>query len=351
MSTKTPVAVHRSEQTRHEKGRPDHVLVVEPRQRPPERILTLALHQAGVVSTDQTQRMGLSRGVRTRLLREGRWLPVGRGVYAVSGQPPSWEGLAWAGCLLGGDAARLGPIASARGHGLLDADPLPIDVLVPIGRNARTAGPWTFQQETPGLRGAATVGSPPRLTVEDTLLDLCATGTETELLGWVTTAVQKRLVTPRRLALAAQRRSRLRHRGLLMELVVDTAKGAESSLEIRYLRDVERAHGLPHGRRQASRTGLPYLHDVDYDPCTVLVELDGRKGHEGRGRFRDMNRDNLNVLAGRWTLRYGWFDVLDHPCGVAWQVAQKLVDTGWTGLPVRCRRCSRLDLTDLTPVQ
>ena len=303
-----------------------------------------------MVSTAQTEGLGLTRGVRTRLLREGRWLQVGRGVYSVSGQPPGWEGLAWAGCLLGGDSARLGPIASARGHGLLDLDPTPIDILVPLGRNARVAGPWTFSQEVPRLRRSATVGSPPRLTVEDTLLDLCASGTETELLGWVTTAVQKRLTTPRRLGAAAEERSRLRHRSLLMDLVADTAKGAESPLEIRYLRDVERAHGLPDGARQRSRTGLPYLQDVDYDPYAVLVELDGRKGHSGSGRFRDMNRDNLHVLARRWTLRYGWFDVLDHPCHVAWQVAQVLVDAGWPGLPVRCRRCSRLDVTALTPV-
>ena len=303
-----------------------------------------------MVSTGQTERAGLTRGVRARLLREGQWVTVGRGVYAVSGSPPGWEGLAWAGCLLGGDDARLGPMASARGHRLLDKDPEPIDVLVPLGRNVRVAGPWTFLQETPGLRRSATVGSPPRLTVEDTLLDLCPVGTEAELVGWVASAVQKGLTTPRRIGAAAEQRNRLPHRQLLMDLVADTAKGAESALEIRYLRNVERAHGLPTGARQQSRTGLPYLRDVDYDPCALIVELDGRKGHEGAGRFRDMNRDNLHVLAQRWTMRFGWFDVVDHPCLVAWQVAQALVDRGWTGLPVRCHRCARLDLTDLTLV-
>jgi hypothetical protein len=343
-------SVHKPGGRRH--GRPcrHHVLVVEPRQRPPERILTLALHQGGVVSTAQAERLGLTRGVRTRLLREGLWWPVGRGVYAVSGRPPDWDGLAWAGCLLGGEGARLGPLASARDHGLLQTDPVPVDVLVPLGRNVRVPGPWDFVQETAGVRRSATVGSPPRLTVEDTLLDLCGRGTETELLGWVTTALRERLTSPRRLASAAEERGRLRHRRFLMDLVGDAAAGAESPLEIRYLRDVERPHGLPPGRRQLSRYGLPFHTDVDYDPYALLVELDGRKGHEGRGRFRAMNRDNLHVLARRWTLRYGWFDVLDHPCAVAWQVAQVLVDAGWPDLPTRCRRCSGLDLAALTPV-
>ena len=37
-------------------------------------------------------------------------------------------------------------------------------------------------------------------------------------------------------------------------------------MEVRFLRDVERAHGLPRGRRQAaSVAGRLRLHDVAYD--------------------------------------------------------------------------------------
>ena len=41
---------------------------------------------------------------------------------------------------------------------------------------------------------------------------------------------------------------------------------------------------------------LPYRTDVDYEEYGLLVELDGRRGHDGAGRFRDMNRDNRHVL-------------------------------------------------------
>ncbi|WP_197429858.1 hypothetical protein [Auraticoccus cholistanensis] len=69
-----------------------------------------------------------------------------------------------------------------------------------------------------------------------------------------------------------------------------------------------------------------------------MVELDGRF-HEGAGRFRDMRRDNLAMLSGQRTLRFGWPDVTQRPCEAASQVATLLVDGGWGGLFRRCRRC------------
>jgi hypothetical protein len=46
------------------------------------------------------------------------------------------------------------------------------------------------------------------------------------------------------------------------------------------------------------------------------------------------------------TLRYGWYDVTDNPCAVAWQVATVLRSCGW---PVEfrwCGRCRTLAETD-----
>ena len=60
-----------------------------------------------------------------------------------------------------------------------------------------------------------------------------------------------------------------------------------------------------------------------------------------------MNRDNLHALIGALTLRYGWFDVADRPCGVAWQVYRALAQRGYTGTFRRCRRCAAVPETDL----
>jgi hypothetical protein len=114
---------------------------------------------------------------------------------------------------------------------------------------------------------------------------------------------------------------------------------------MRFLHDVERPHGLPRGDRQQSRRGLPYASDVGYDDYQLLVELDGRKGHECVGLFRDMKRDNQFALIEWITLRYGWFDVVHRPCVIAFEIAAALVARGWTGLPTRCFRC--VNATDL----
>ena len=100
----------------------------------------------------------------------------------------------------------------------------------------------------------------------------------------------------------------------------------------------------PGGPAAVSR-GLPYVSDVGYDAYRVLVELDGREGHQGTGRFRDMWRDNRFALLDCLTLRYGWFDVVERPCEAAWQLAAALIEGGWTGLPTRCDRCRRADFT------
>jgi hypothetical protein len=139
-------------------------------------------------------------------------------------------------------------------------------------------------------------------------------------------------------------------RRLVEGLLADVAEGAQSPLELRYRNDVERAHGLPTGTRQAARrsgrleaTARSYR-DVLYDDFGLVVELDGKAGHVDRGRLRDLRRDNVTTLRGERTLRYGWFDVTEEPCLSAFQVAAGLRLGGWTGLPTRCWRC--LDVPD-----
>jgi very-short-patch-repair endonuclease len=312
---------------------------VKARHELPVAVAQLAEAQAGVVSREQIDLLGVSAGLRERLLREGWWRSVARGVYYTARSHPTWNGLAWAGLLIGGDRARLGPRASGFLHNLTDEAPRPVDVLVPVGRSARVGGEWHFSRERPGARSARTVGTPPHLTVEDTVLDLSATTSEADLVALVTKAVQGRRTTSRRLLDAMNRRSRYRHRKLLADILGDVAAGVESPLEMKFLHQVERPHGLPRGKRQRSRCGLPYVSDVGYDEYRILVELDGRTGHEGVGRFRDMNRDNQFALIEWLTLRYGWYDVVNRPCQVAFQIAAALVMRGWNGVPTRCSWC------------
>ena len=73
----------------------------------------------------------------------------------------------------------------------------------------------------------------------------------------------------------------------------------------------------------------------------IPVELDGRLGHTGMGRFRDMRRDNSATTDGLATLRYGKADVFGIPCEVAQEVGLNLARLGWHGSPRHCDRCRR----------
>lgn len=281
-------AIHRFWSMRHASLSHPQTLDVRARHEIPSALTELAEAQAGVISREQVHLLGVSDAVTTRLLREGRWRLMAHGIYYTAGTQPTWDGLAWAGVLIGGAAARLGPQASGFLHRLVDDAPRPVDVLVPVGRSARVGGEWHFSREHPGARSARSVGAPPRLTVEDAVLDLSAPAGEADLVALITKAVQSRRTTPRRLHEALDARSRYAHRQLLADILGDVAAGAESPLEMRFLHDVERPHGLPRGDRQRRRHGLAYISDVGYDEYQILVELDGRTGHEGVGRFRDM---------------------------------------------------------------
>lgn len=318
---------------------------VKPRQDPSPSLLRLAAAQDGVLTTGQAAGCGLSRHAVARLVDQAHWRRVGIGVIYTAPNPPPWEALAWAGILVGGDSARLGPESSAYLHQLRSKPPTPIDILT-VGQ-VRAHGPWRFRRDRPGVRLPRSLGAPPRLTVEDAVLDLSQTGTAAETVHLVTKAVQDRLTTPERLLSSLEHRMRHRHRAVLRAILLEVADGANSALELTYCRDVERAHGLPRAQRQKSRLRLPYQSDVGYDEYQLLVELDGRDGHQGSGRFRDMWRDNRFALRAWLTLRYGWFDVVDRPCLVALQVWSALAERGWPQPFQRCSRCRNVPEAEL----
>lgn len=313
---------------------------MHPRQPVPEALTRLAQLQDGVVSREQAIGHGLSPSGVSRLVRDGFWVRLDRGIYLTAATSPTWPALAWAGVLIGGDAARLGGLAAAHLSGLVTDPPPSIDVLIPTtSSRPRISGPWCFLRERPGARLPRTVGAPPRLTIEDTVLDLVGDPDcgDREAVDWLTRAVNSRRTTPQRILRAAQNRHFIRQRALISAVLDDVAAGARSPLEVDYLHLVERAHGLPAGRRQASRRGTEV--DVLYEDYGLLVELDGRLGHTGMGRFRDMRRDNAATSDGLATLRYGKADVFGTPCAVAEEVGHNLRRRGWEDAAHRCDRC------------
>ena len=144
------------------------------RQAIPTALRRLAALQDGVISREQAIGHGFGESAIRRVVRQGVWRRISPGIYltATLEQIP-WPALAWAGVLIGGDAARVGGIAAAHLHGLVPEPPSRLQILVRAsGAVPKVTGPWDFRRERPAARLPTTGGSPPRLSIEDTVLDL-----------------------------------------------------------------------------------------------------------------------------------------------------------------------------------
>lgn len=296
-------------------------------------ILDLAEAQSGVLSCQQVLDLGGSDALIRRMLRDGHWHRIAAGVLATT-MSTTWLGLVWAGILVAGPSAVVGGAAGAHLHGI-GPEPERIDIWVP-DRSPRSRSPWFFHRSARTGRG-----EPPRASLEQASLDLCASDDPDGIAATLATTLSTRRTSVRSLRSLALATPTLRHRKMILGMLEDVGSGAESALEVRYLRDVERAHGLPVGRRQVS-VSTSTRSDVGYLEHLVLVELDGRLGHDGEGVWRDWARDNDHALAEYTTLRYGWSDVVRRPCEVAWQVGEVLRQRGWTGVLHRCRSCRKV---------
>ena len=174
------------------------------------------------------------------------------------------------------------------------------------------------------------------------MLDLGLTHGSDRAIALAAKAIGLELTTPQRLRGAVLLRPRQRDRSLLLEVLAEVADGCESPAERRYVRDVERAHGLPRGRRQ-TRYGGAGRRDVEYEGG-VVVEIDGRLGHSAWADVqRDGRRDRRTLASGRVTLRCYWTDLVPTACALAGDVSQVLRSRGWAGRPRRCGPSCTLD--------
>lgn len=263
-------------------------------------------------------------------------------VYVSHTGRPSRRQLEWAAVLACAPAA-LHRESALDAHGMTrDRGPTrhhePIHVLVE--RDRRISAPTGVVLERVADHAAWVQDHrwPPRATVEFALLKAASGRDEAGAVALLSDAVHQGLTTAGRLGETIGALPRLRRRALLTEVLADVAAGTRSVLERRYLRDVERAHGLPTGQRQLrERTGSGVVcRDVRYPGQRTLVELDGAFGHrDSVDRWSDLQRDLDASLTDHVTLRPGWAQVLE-PCRLASIVATVLRQRGWEDAAREC---------------
>jgi hypothetical protein len=316
-------------------------VVNEHKRHADDAIAATLKRQAGVVSLRQLEAAGVTAATVRARVRAERWQRCARGVYATFTGELSWLQRVWVALLACGPTAAATGATAMRLYGLQGAaaESPCISISVEHSHQVRPPGQTLVTRRRDGARWVHPVLSPPRVRLEHAALEWASAQTQdAAAIAVLADVVQQRRTTPARLRLTLEERQCLPHRSLLLGVVADVDEGAYSLLEVRYLRDVERPHRLPRGRRQqAAGDDRRYYRDVAYDRFGTLVELDGRLGHEvALDRWADMDRDNAAAASALLTLRLSYGQVVGDPCRTAGVVGQVLARRGWAGRPVRC---------------
>jgi hypothetical protein len=320
--------------------------------------------QDGIVTSEQAMRHGFSARAIRRKTESGQWLRVLFGVLSVTNGALTRNQQMWAAVLSGGEGALLSHDTAAEEWGMKPRTSGPIHITVRYGASCVASGRRirpptprptgsTLAEVHPGVivhrsRAIAHIGVEselPRTSAADTVLDLAQSAPDARTAMCVAVeAMSSGRVQPATMRLRMEHRPPRRYRRVLCTTLDMLESGVQSVLEHRYVVDVEEAHGLPHGTRQAPHVvdGRILFEDVDYTSVGVplIVRLDGQQFHAAKQRrFRDRHRDNAAELEGRPSLAYGWDDVTGDPCAVFRQVLEVLVREGWRDITIRCPNC------------
>jgi hypothetical protein len=295
--------------------------------------------QRGVLSRQQALDAGLRKDAIRARVRGGRWRQIQFGVYTTFTGECSREVMMWAAVLRAGAGAALSHYSAAELDRLV-RDPVPlIHVTVPTSRRMEPVPGLVIHRSGRILQARHPSRLPPRTRIEETVLDLAENArTPGDAFEWLFRACGGRHTTPERIRVAMEARKKLRWRAELTGALSDAADGVHSGLEHRYLRDVERPHGLPTAIRQARvmRGRRSAYRDVLYEEYLVAVEVDGAIAHPAEDKWLQAHRDNAAAVDGTITLRYSWTDIVTRPCEVATEVGAVLLGRGWPGGLRRC---------------
>lgn len=293
------------------------------RQLADEGLDTLIDAQRRVVSRTQLLAARRTELEIRRSLRRRNWQQIHPGVYATHTGPLGYDERLLAGLLYAGPEAAWSHRTAAEQSGLLKpGDGRPVHLSIPLERRVK-AQPGLRIHRVDRWRDRLAPSVPPRSTPAHAVLEAVELADSLDVAAAVIAeACQSGRVAPAEILRVLGERRRIRHGRSLRAILRDVAAGAHSLLELRYLRDVERAHGLPTGQRQRQVGGE--FTDVAYPAFGLIVELDGRFHLAPDRRWKDLDRDNRATLRSEATLRYGWLDITSRPCNAAVQVLQVL---------------------------
>ncbi len=312
----------------------------------PEDWWRLIREHDGVATRAQALTQGMTDEAIEANFAAHRWLPMFRGVFAVTTGEPTPAMWRRAALLFVRGAAVLSHQTAAAVLGLPGGcEQGPIHVTVEYGSSARGCDGIVVHRSRAFPYIVAKNSDPPVTNRAQTLIDLAvAAPSAREGMRVLTAGATRAKVPGERIEEALTVRRPRRYRKALLAAAKLLVEGVESVLEAAYANDVELAHGLPVGLRQAPRIveGHRRAEDIEYVMArgVLTVRLDGWRTHANRRTARvDRARDNAAELENRARLTFGYEEVNETPCTVARLVATRLRQLGWRGEIQRCTSC------------
>jgi predicted transcriptional regulator of viral defense system len=288
------------------------------------RVAAIAARQCNRVTTDQLQRLGISRTTVGRWTTGGYLHPRLPRVYAVGSAARTVESDLWEAVLYAGPGAMLSHATAAKWLDMIDHWPPVIHVSTPRRRQSLSA--IRVHPRRTGLTRTFH-GAIPVTSIADTLLDL-ATADELTLVrrSFARLDYQRRLHTE--IVRRACRRGRAGSVTLRAELdrYDPLMARTRSDLEVAYLR-----LGLPRPDAVNVLIGSASCDIVYYD-AKLVVMLDGVGNHRSRAQVRrDLAAAFALRRAGWLVLRYGEAEIYGQPAAVRAEVVEALATRAGIG--------------------
>jgi predicted transcriptional regulator of viral defense system len=288
------------------------------------RVGTFAAGQQGRIAYHQLVLLGVGRSTINRWLTGGFLYRRRPGVYAVGSTARTIESDLWEAVLYAGPGAMVSHATAAKWLDMIDRWPAAIHVSTPR-RRASLSGIRVHSRRT-GLTRTLH-GALPVTSIDDTLLDLAATG-ELKLVR----RSFARLDYQRRLRTASVRRACRRGRNGSLPLRDELDQ--YDPLMARTRSDLEAAY---------LRLGLPPPDDVNvviggvscdivYYDAKLIVMLDGVGNHRSPAQVRRDLADAFTLRRRGWLVfRYGEAEIYGQPAAVRAEVISELASRDGMG--------------------
>jgi predicted transcriptional regulator of viral defense system len=192
----------------------------------PPQLDEVAQRQRGVLSRAQLLAWGLTKDLIASQRSLGNWQRVYPGVYAIFSGEVGREAMLWAAVLYAGRGAVLSHQTATEVWRLADTPSSLIHLTLPSDRRVSKRPGLVLHLSVRALAAAHPSQTPPRTRVEETVIDLWESArTLDNAVGWVTSAIGKRLTTQDKLRQAMGARKRVRWRSQLAELLSPDSAG------------------------------------------------------------------------------------------------------------------------------